>query len=33
MKVKKIIIFYLLFKRGGVETIIVNLIKNLLKKY
>ena len=32
MKVKKLIIFYPSFERGGVEIILVNLIKYFLKK-
>jgi hypothetical protein len=32
MKLKKIIIFYPSFERGGVEIILLNFIKYLLKK-
>ena len=32
MKLKKIIIFYPSFERGGVEIILLNLIKFFLKK-
>ena len=32
MKLKKIIIFYPSFERGGVEIVLVNFVRYLLKK-
>ena len=32
MKLKKIVIFYPSFERGGVEIILINLINHFLKK-